>query len=182
MFARTGRETNLLTDAPRLVHDGAMTLGQELGDLFRRDLRRLIQELEAMPEDGRMLWERLPNSGNSLGNLVLHLEGNLREYIGRVLGGLPYQRQRDAEFTGSGLTREQLIGRVRELESLIPVVLAGLGDEVLEAEYPEEVLGRRLSARQFAVHLHGHFNYHLGQLDYLRRMLTGGSALPLAGL
>jgi hypothetical protein len=69
----------------------------ELAALFRRDLNRLIQELRAFPSDEK-LWAVLPGISNSAGNLILHLEGNLREYIGRQLGGVAYTRQRDLEF------------------------------------------------------------------------------------
>lgn len=64
----------------------------------------------------------------------------------------------------------------------IPPLIAALSAEALDAAYPEVVLNRPLTTRQFLLHLHSHFNYHLGQIDYLRRILTAGSSLPLAGL
>ena len=99
----------------------------ELAALFRRDLTRLAQELRALPEDGA-LWTKPPGISNPIGNLVLHLEGNLREYIGRQLGGVPYTRQRALEFSQSGLTMADLLARVEPLVTLIPEIVAGLAE------------------------------------------------------
>ena len=158
-----------------------MVLAHEIAAIFRRDLTRLAQQLEAFPED-RLLWEHAPGISNSAGNLALHLEGNLREFVGRILGNINYQRQREKEFTSAGITRADLVARARDLGSNIPLVLESLSTEELEATYPLEVLGRALSTQQFLIHISGHFNYHLGQIDYLRRMLTGGTSVTYAGL
>jgi hypothetical protein len=72
-------------------------LASELAALFSRDITRLIQELQAFP-DTASLWKTQPGVTNSAGNLALHLEGNLREYIGRQLGHVDYTRDRPAEF------------------------------------------------------------------------------------
>ena len=154
-----------------------MTAAIELSELFRRDITRLLQEVKAFPVEAA-LWQRLPGITNSVGNLALHLEGNLREYVGRQLGGVPYRRQRDLEFSLSGLSRDDLLQRVVGLQEIIPEIVAGLSDAVLDAAYPEEVLGAPISTRKFLIHLQGHLNYHLGQIDYLRRILTEGTALP----
>lgn len=75
-----------------------MSIAIELAALVRRDLTRLLQQLQAFPNEAA-LWQTVPGISNSAGNLVLHLDGNLREYVGRQLGGLPYQRQRNLEFS-----------------------------------------------------------------------------------
>ena len=159
----------------------AMSISKELAALFRRDLRRLAQEVEAFPTE-EALWQVLPGVTNSAGNLVLHLEGNLREYIGRQLGGIAYQRQRPREFADKGVPQAELRARVEALESLIPGVIEALGEDRWDARYPEEIQGNTLSVRQFVMHLHAHFNYHLGQIDYLRRALTSNGAVALVGL
>jgi len=148
----------------------------ELAGLYRRDLRRLVQELEAFPTHDS-LWGKLPGIANPAGNLFLHLEGNQREYIGRLLGGVAYQRQRDLEFSSHLIPKADLMARIEPLVELIPGVIEGLSVEVLDAHYPEEVNGKRISTRQFLIHLIGHLNYHLGQIDYLRRVLTGDSSI-----
>ena len=150
-----------------------MSFGTELAMIFRRDLTRLLQQVEAFSSD-EMLWKTLPGVTNSAGNLVLHLEGNLCEFIARQLGRHAYNRQRPLEFSTSGLTQADLAARVTRLRELIPEVLEKLSDEQMEARYPEDVLGVPLSTAQMLVHLNGHLGYHLGQIDYLRRFLTAG--------
>ncbi len=158
-----------------------MTIARELGALYRRDLTRVIQEIEAFP-DANLLWATTAGMTNSVGNLVLHLEGNLREFIGRQLGGLPYERKRPLEFSTTGLPAADLVSRMERVRDSIPGVVECLSDEVLAAEFPERVLGHAMTTQQFVVHLNGHLNYHLGQIDVLRRVLTGAGAIPLAGL
>jgi hypothetical protein len=156
-------------------------LATELASLFARDLHRLRQELEGFPDDA-MVWATAPGVTNSAGTLALHLEGNLREYVGRQLGGKPYIRERQAEFSTRNVPRADLVERVAQLQTDIPPVIGALTAAVVEAVYPEAVLGMPMTTRQFLVHLHGHLNYHLGQIDYLRRITTGSGALPLVGL
>ena len=158
-----------------------MAFSQELAAIFRRDLVRLAQQIEAFPQD-HLLWEHAPGITNSAGNLALHLEGNLREFIGRILGNLAYQRDRDKEFSDAGIGRDTLIERVKDLADKIPKVLESLSPEQLSATYPVAVLGGPLPAQQVLLHLSGHFNYHLGQIDYLRRILTEGKSVTYAGL
>jgi hypothetical protein len=152
-----------------------------LADLYRRDLSRLKQQIEAFRSD-EMLSRTLPGIANSAGTLVLHLEGNLREYIGRQLGQVSYVRNRPLEFTANDTARNELLRRVTELSILIPTIIESLSQEAMESEYPEAVLGRALTTGAFLIHLYGHLNWHLGQLDYLRRILSGEGAIARAEL
>src|ERR1700677_1465896 len=102
-----------------------MLIAEGLAALFYRDLTRLIQELQAFPTD-ESLWQRAPGVKNSAGNLVLHLEGNLREFIGRQLGHVSYSRTRDREFALSGVSRDDLVQRVEQVQELVVKVIAGL--------------------------------------------------------
>lgn len=156
-------------------------LSSEYAALYRRDLRRLVQEIEAFP-DTASLWRTAPGITNAAGTLALHLEGNLREYIGRQLGRIPYTRDRPLEFSARGVQREELVARVTSVAATIPGVIDGLSDEALASIFPDQFLGVPLTTRQFLVHNNGHLNYHLGQIDYLRRINTGNAALALAGL
>ena len=149
-------------------------LSTELAALYSRDLARLVQELEAFP-DSSALWQTAPGVTNAAGTLALHLEGNLREYVGRQLGHLEYTRDRPLEFSQRGVEKVDLIARIESVRALIPRVIEGLPEEALAATYPEQVLGVPMSTRQFLIHLAGHLNYHLGQINYLRRMTTGNS-------
>jgi len=153
----------------------------ELSALFARDLTRLRQEVDAFP-DTPSLWVTGPGVANSAGTLVLHLDGNLREFVGRQLGGNAYRRDRPAEFNRRDATREELSRVARDLANEIPAIIAGLSDAALGATFPENVLGQPMSSRQFLIHLAGHLNYQLGQIDYLRRLTTGQGAISLAGL
>src|SRR4029079_9711561 len=89
---------------PRL--GGLMKLAQELGALFDRDLTRLEQELRAFP-DTETLWMVAPGVSSAAGTLALHLEGNLREYIGRQLGHHEYTRDRACEFSARGVPQQE---------------------------------------------------------------------------
>jgi len=158
-----------------------MSIATELAELYKRDLTRLVQQLSAFPNE-ETLWQIVPPITNSAGNLALHLEGNLREYIGRQLGNAPYSRQRDLEFATKVLPKQDLISRLQAVLELIPGIVSGLSGQALEATYPEEVYSPSLSTGQFVLSLYGHVNYHLGQIDYLRRMLTKEGAIKLATL
>ena len=129
----------------------------ELAALYRRDLARLVRQLDAL--DDARLWQVLPGVTNSAGNLLLHLNGNLRE------------------FAATGVPRAEMTAALTELASLIPGVIERVPDATWDTPFPENVLGEPLTNRQFVVHLYGHLNYHLGQIDYLRRVLTGEGAL-----
>lgn len=149
--------------------------------LFRRDLTRLHQEIAAFAA-GEDLWRVAGGASNSAGHLTLHLEGNLREFVGRVLGGLPYQRNRPAEFHGPRQPQAELLVRIDGLIESIPGVVENLDENALSAPYPVPVLGVEVTTRQFLMHLYGHLSYHTGQVDYFRRILTGAGAVEFAGL
>lgn len=135
----------------------------------------MVQELKSFP-GGPELWSTLPGVSNSAGNLVLHLEGNLREYVGRQMGHVPYQRQRPLEFSPTGIPLDDLIARMESVAELIPAIVAALPENALESLYPENVFGSPMTVRYFLFHLFGHLSYHLGQINYLRRIVTGQSA------
>jgi uncharacterized damage-inducible protein DinB len=153
-----------------------MSVTKDLAELFRRDLSKLNREITAFPDD-ETLWRTLPGITNAAGNLALHLEGNLRDFIGRQLGNLPYTRARDLEFSQKGISRDELAARMAELQRTIPAVVEGLSSERMEVEYPQTVFEKPMSTRHFLIHLYGHLNWHLGQIDYVRRILTGDGAI-----
>jgi uncharacterized damage-inducible protein DinB len=151
------------------------TTSSGLSALFARDLARLARQLDAIGDED--LWRVVPGVTNSAGNLLLHLDGNLREYVGRQIGGVPYERDRPREFAAKDVPRSELTAALEELAAFIPSVL-GRVDEPRWAElFPENVLGEPLTNWQFVTHLYGHLNYHLGQIDYIRRLLSGEGAL-----
>src|SRR4051812_44605596 len=141
-----------------------MSIAQELAGLFRRDLTRLLQQLHAFPQSAA-LWQCAPGVTNSAGNLMLHLEGNLREFVGRILGGVAYTRERDREFADREIPMAEMEARIGGLSRLVPDVIQALSPSQVEALFPENPLGSPMSTQQFLIHLHGHLNYHLGQID-----------------
>ncbi len=158
---------------------------QELRSLILRDLDALVRELEAYP-DTAALWAMpagLPNSG---GTLALHLAGNLEHFVGAVLGRTGYVRDRDAEFRTRGLPREEVVQRVVRARTVVGSVLERLSEADLEREFPIPVGGVRVAQGDFLAHLAVHLGYHLGQVDYHRRAVTGDrtgvGAMALAGL
>ena len=152
------------------------SISSELSALFTRDLKRLVRQLDAL--DDAHLWQVLPGVTNSAGNLMLHLNGNLREFVGRQLGGVPYLRDRLREFAAKDVSRAEMHAELTELSSLVPGVVERMTEGRWVDHFPENVLGEPRSNRQFVIHLYGHLSYHLGQIDYLRRVLTGNGALP----
>ena len=146
-----------------------MTLLSYVAAILDRDLRTLRREVEAYPDE-RELWVRVPGITNVAGNLVLHLAGNLQYYVGTVLGRTGYIRDRPAEFARRDVPRAELL---REIEAARAAVKAALEAPVdVEAEFPESILGMRVRTGDYLIHLATHFAYHLGQLDYHRRIVT----------
>lgn len=156
-------------------------LASELAALYRRDITRLVQELRAFP-DTEALWVIAPGISNAAGTLALHLEGNLREYIGRQIGGVAYVRDRPLEFSARGVAQSDVVARFDHVLELVPRVIGSLDAQQLDAAYPELHNGVAMSTRQFLLHLYAHLSYHLGQVDYLRRFTTGDGAIALAQL
>lgn len=142
---------------------------QALIDLFERDLERLVGEIEQVPEE--MMWKAPPGVTNSCGVLAQHLIGNLRHFIGARLGETGYERDREREFTDTGVPAASLIREARELKEQLFHILRDLDGEAWEGEYPGGAPFEG-STRKVLVHLYGHLNYHLGQLNYLRRLLA----------
>ena len=158
-----------------------MSSSIELSELFHRDLTRLMQEIEAFPDDATV-WATLPGMTNSAGNLTLHLEGNLREYVGRLLGAVAYQRDRPREFAPRDVSRAELRQRIAEVRDLVCGVVAGVTAEQMQAPFPEIVIDAPTTNGQLLAVLYGHLSYHMGQIDALRRILTQGTAVDFAGL
>lgn len=145
-----------------------------IGAIMARDLRALRRELEAYADE-RDLWRVQPGISNSAGNLALHLAGNLQYFIGTVLGGTGYVRDRDAEFNRRDVPRAELLKQVDAAIAAV-ALLSRLNDADLAKPFPQPVAGVTLATGDFLMHLTAHFTYHLGQIDYHRRLLTGDAA------
>jgi hypothetical protein len=152
-----------------------MSFVKSLASLFARDLTKMVEQLRAFPNDAAV-WETPPGIVNSAGTLTVHIDGNLREFVGRQLGELSYTRDRPAEFSTRGIPRDELIGRLSELSQLIPPIIEKLSESQIEATYPVVVFDAPIQTREFLLHLYGHLNWHRGQLDYLSRIVGHSSS------
>lgn len=135
-----------------------------------RELRAARVELEAYPDEA-LIWKVVPGISNSAGTLVLHLCGNLRHFVGQQLGSTEYARDRDAEFSRRDVPRAELIDLIETTCNEVEAAIGRPEDARLSARYPTPIGGRLFTTSQFLVHLVGHLGYHLGQIDYHRRML-----------
>jgi uncharacterized protein DUF664 len=157
----------------------------DLSCLLARELATLRDELLAYPDE-RAIWAQPAGLPNCAGTLALHMAGNLRWFIGTQLGAMGYVRDREAEFAKRDVPRAELIAQVEAAADEVTRTLATLDPATLDEVYPLEVGGLRLNTGRFLLHLEGHFAYHLGQVDYHRRIVTGSSAsvgaLPLPPL
>lgn len=140
--------------------------------LLARELRGFAQELELFTDEA-LIWRTLPGISNAAGNLALHVCGNLQHYVGAVLGGTSYVRDRPLEFSARGVSRSRLLAEIERTIDVVQTVLAGLSEEVLSAPYPDVLGGIRPPTGLFLLHLSSHLSYHLGEAGYLRRALTG---------
>lgn len=138
--------------------------------LVTRDLSRLKKEI-GLYRSEQIIWYIEKEISNSAGNLCLHLVGNLNAFIGAVLGGSGYIRQRDLEFSLKDIPRAELLKKIDDTISIVTGTLNQLTDEVLSNEYPLLVFEEKTSTGYFLVHLATHLNYHLGQVNYHRRLL-----------
>jgi len=145
-------------------------LSSILVDFYERDIRKLIEEVNSFRNEEN-LWRTQGSVKNSSGNLVLHIIGGLNYLIGATLAHTGYVRDRDQEFIRKGVKRKEL---VTQLEDLIPMTsrtLNALTSEQMETEYPIFFDKPKTSTSYVLTQLLVHLNYHLGQINYLRRIL-----------
>ena len=143
---------------------------ESLIQLFKRDLQSLKSEIKNY-SDETSLWITEKEIANSAGNLCLHLIGNLNHFIGATLGNTGYVRQRNTEFNLKDISRQELITKIDETASMIKDVLESLNEKELDKIYPINVFDEEMTTEYFLIHLFGHLNYHLGQINYHRRLL-----------
>ena len=141
-----------------------------LKSLFNRDLNKLKSEIESYKNEAN-LWIIDKSIANSAGNLCLHLIGNLNTYIGATLGGGNYIRNRELEFSLKDVPKQDLINMIEATLTVVNETLDKITDEQLNSEYPTLVFQEKTSTEFFLVHLTTHLAYHLGQINYHRRLL-----------
>jgi uncharacterized damage-inducible protein DinB len=144
---------------------------QDLSQLFERDINKLITEIKTYSNEND-LWKIAEGISNSGGNLCLHLAGNLKHFVGNILGNIPYERVREKEFSDKNIPATVLVKSMEETLSGIVITLQNLTDADLDKTYPINVFGKEMTTGWFLIHLYGHLNYHLGQINYHRRLLN----------
>jgi len=160
-----------------------ITMVDDIKRMLVRELESFAAEIELFSDDATV-WKTMPGISNSAGNLALHVCGNLKHYVGGVLGNTGYVRDREAEFSARSGSRRDLAREIKEAVEVVSAVLPGLTEDTVAATYPEKVAGVSLPCGRFLIHLCAHAGFHLGQAGYLRRSLTknaesgGGVSLP----
>ncbi|MFT7381164.1 MAG: hypothetical protein ACI9Z3_001048 [Roseivirga sp.] len=146
-------------------------VAQSIAELLERDLDRLSNEIEAYKAEEN-LWLVNGEITNSAGNLALHLCGNLQYFIGAVIGKSGYERNREFEFSGKNVPIEELLNSIVTTKRIVKQTLQRIPESTLNYPYPIRVFGDKdMSTVFFLIHLQGHLNYHLGQINYHRRLL-----------
>jgi uncharacterized damage-inducible protein DinB len=138
--------------------------------LFERDLQKLKTEIELYKDEDN-LWLVKEGISNSAGNLCLHLIGNLSHFIGATLGNTGYVRHREDEFSLKNIPRQDLITNIENCRLIVKNTLAKLTPADLEKEFHQNVFEKSINTEMMLMHLATHLTYHLGQINYHRRLL-----------
>lgn len=149
-------------------------LVEAVAAILDRDLQALAREVMAYPDDDA-LWQLPEGVTNSAGTLVLHLTGNVQHFLGARLADTGFVRDRHAEFSARGVPRAALLRQIEAARSAVRSAAEQVTDEALERDFPEVVGGVRVATGEYLIHLVDHFGYHLGQVDYHRRLVTRNS-------
>ena len=143
---------------------------ETLKSLFDRDLNKLKFEIASYQNESK-IWEIDKNISNSAGNLTLHLIGNINHFIGNQIGKTGYIRNRELEFSAKNIPQSELISKIEETIIVVNNALDELSIADLEKNYPLIVFEKEMTTGYFLVHLSTHLAYHLGQINYHRRLV-----------
>ena len=146
-------------------------LKEALAEIYERDLNKLKDEINSY-RDENDLWIINGEISNSAGNLCLHLIGNLNHFIGTVLGKTDYVRNRHAEFASKNVSRQELITAIDQTIEVVKAALNDLANEDFDVNFPIEKQGETVKTDFMLLHLLTHLNYHLGQINYHRRLIS----------
>lgn len=138
--------------------------------LLDRDLNKLKDEIK-LYANSEKLWIIKGEIKNSAGNLCLHLLGNLNHFIGAILGNSGYQRNRDIEFEKKNVAKKDLIKYIEETSVIVKDTLLKLSEADLKNDFPVKFNNETLSTESMLLNIVTHFNYHLGQINYHRRLI-----------
>jgi hypothetical protein len=137
--------------------------------LFELQLTKLKNEVISFKDEAN-LWKKIDGVNNTAGTLVNHLVGSLNFSVGTNIADNGYVRNREAEFADTNIPREKLVSGIDSLIVVIRTALENISEERLEKQYQMEHQGIQ-NTRFYLIYFYGHLNYHIGQINYLRRML-----------
>jgi len=144
-----------------------------IGGIFERELNKLAEEIKLYPNEAS-IWKVTEGVKNSGGNLCLHICGNLQHFIGNVLGNTGYVRNRDKEFADKNIPVADLLNEIEATKKAVVKTLENIPDTDLDKEYtafPAHLLGKEnITKFYFLAHLIAHMDYHIGQINYHRRL------------
>jgi len=140
--------------------------------ILDRDLRALRREMEAYPDEDS-LWLKPTGVPNSAGTLALHLAGNVQHYLGARLGAPGSVTARPAEFARRDVPRSEIVQQIEAARTSLAAAESRFGEADLTEDFPEVIGNLRFETGDYLIHLVSHFTFHLGQIDYHRRMVTG---------
>ena len=146
-----------------------MKLPSELNKLFTRDLDKLSKELNSY-ENEDQIWVVKNEINNSAGTLFLHLCGNLKHFIGATLDKTGYERDREFEFSGQ-VSKDDLVSNINETKEILNEYFERVSVDDMSDPYPLQPFGYPMTKSEFLVHLYGHLSYHMGQINYHRRLI-----------
>ena len=125
--------------------------------------------------DENSLWIIKGEINNRAGNLCLHLTGNLNHFIGATLGNTGFVRDRESEFALKNISRKKLVEEIENTTKMVLSTLSKLTEADFEKTFPLEKHGKKVTNENMLIHLFGHFSYHLGQINYHRRLVLSHS-------
>ena len=143
-----------------------------LMEILENELNKLKQEIN-LYKDEKDLWIIKGEILNSGGNLCLHLLGNLNHFIGHLVGGTGYQRDRENEFSEKDVPRAELNNRIDAVIEVIKKSLPKINDSDMNKTFPDKMGGKIREYGYTLIHITNHFDYHLGQINYHRRLIAG---------
>lgn len=142
-----------------------------IGKIIERDLNKLEEEIRLYPSE-ESIWFIAGEIKNSGGNLCLHLCGNLQHFIGAILGKTGYVRNRENEFSTKGISKSTLLSEIQKTKEAVQSTLEKMNTQILLKDYPIAVFNYTMTIQHFLIHLTAHLEYHLGQINYHRRLMN----------
>jgi hypothetical protein len=140
-------------------------------ELFIKNLTSLKEEISSYKNESD-IWKLAGGISNTPGNLCLHLCGNLQHYIGALIGKSGYVRNRDAEFSKKNASLHDLLLEINITEEIITSVFDALDEKDLSKPFSDKTFGENSSNANAVLQCAVHFTYHLGQINYHRRILS----------